>query len=410
MVVTIKTMIARLDYITSIKDFIDKPQIKVLSGIRRSGKSTVLKLLGEELVIMGKPKQNIISINMESFVFADLIDFKAFYNYVKKKITKEGRYYLLTDEIQEVEGWEKAVNALLVDFDIDIYLTGSNAKLLSSELSTYLAGRYVEIPVFTLSFEEFNTFRKHYFKEDYTEKSFENYLRLGGFPVIHTTNYTLETAYKVVYDIYSSVILRDAVQRNGIRDLELLERVVKFSFDNVGKTFSGKSVADYFKNQQRKLDINTVYNYLAALESAFVLYRVSRYDLKGKEILKTQEKFFVGDISLIYATMGFRDRKISGILENIVFLELKRRGYQVFVGKMGTKEIDFVAEKKDKKIYVQVAYKLESEETVEREFSVLKEVKDNFPKFVVTMDEFWKDSIDGIKHIHIADFLLSDEY
>lgn len=227
--------------------------------------------------------------------------------------------------------------------------------------------------------------------------------------MIHTHDYSEESAYKVVYDIYSSVILRDTVQRYKIRDVELLERVIKYVLDNLGNTFSGKNVADYFKNQQRKMDINTVYNYLNALVGAFILYRVPRYDLKGKEILKTQEKFYVSDIALIYATMGNRDRMIGGILENIVFLELKRRGYTVFVGKIGTNEIDFVAEMNGAKIYVQVAYKLENEHTIKREFGNLLSIGDQYPKYVVTMDDFWKDSIEGIRHLYITDFLLSDK-
>jgi predicted AAA+ superfamily ATPase len=286
---------------------------------------------------------------------------------------------------------------------VDIYLTGSNSHLLSSELATYLTGRYVEFQIFTLSYSEFLEFRAYYLPEK--SNDFTEYLRFGGFPVIHTANYQEETAYKVVYDIYSSVILRDTVQRYHIRDVELLERVVKYAFDNIGNTFSGKNVADYFKSQQRKIDINTVYNYLNALEGAFILFRAPRYDIKGKEILKTQEKFYLSDISLLYATMGYRDRLIGGILENIVFLELKRRSYQVFVGKLDTKEIDFIAEKRNEKIYIQVAYKLESPQTVEREFSVLQSINDNFPKYVITMDEFWKENIDGIKHLHISDFL-----
>lgn len=404
-------MILRTEYIEQLKKFIDKPQIKILTGIRRSGKSTVLRLLKEELTAAGVEKQQVISINFESFLFSELHSAQKLYEFIAEKIQNTQRYYLLLDEIQEVESWEKAINSFLVDFDVDIYLTGSNSHLLSSELATYLAGRYVEIPVYTLSYAEFLEFRKHYFKEEKPDNnSFANYLRLGGFPVIHTADYPADTAYKVVFDIYSSVILRDTVQRYKIRDVELLERVIKYAFDNIGNTFSGKNVADYFKSQQRKIDINTVYNYLNALEGAFILYRVPRYDVKGKEILKTQEKFYVSDVSIIYATMGFRDRMISGILENIVFLELKRRGYQVYVGKSDQNEIDFVAEKPGEKIYVQVAYKLESEQTVVREFSVLSAINDQYPKYVVTMDDFWKDSINGVKHLYITDFLMNTQW
>ena len=408
MVISIKNMILRPTYIDAIIPFIDKPQIKIITGIRRSGKSVVLRLLKEELLQRGVQEEQIITINFESFAFIELIQAQKLYEFVKEKITNPQKYYLLLDEIQEVEDWEKAVNSFIVDFDVDVYLIGSNSHLLSSELATYLAGRYVEIPVFTLSYKEFLDFRHHYFKEENTANSFVQYLRFGGFPVIHTANYPDETAYKVVYDIYSSVILRDTVQRYKIRDIELLERVIKYAFDNIGNTFSGKNVADFFKSQQRKVDVNTVYNYLNALEGAFVLYRVPRYDIKGKEILKTQEKFYVSDVSIIYALMGYRDRMISGILENIVFLELKRRGYNVYIGKLDTTEIDFVAEKRNEKIYVQVAYKLENEQTVNREFGNLLAINDQYPKYVVTMDEFWKDNIEGIKHLHITDFLLGE--
>lgn len=399
-------MIVRSTYLEEIKPFIDKPQVKILTGIRRSGKSTVLRLLREELLKNGVHEEQIVFINFESFVYADLLSAKALYQHVKDQLKESQKYYLLLDEIQEVKEWEKAVNSFLVDFNVDVYLTGSNSHLLSSELATYLAGRYVEFPVYTLSYKEFLNFRKVYLPEILNEASlFMEYLRKGGFPVIHTADYSDESAYKVVYDIYSSVILRDTVQRYKIRDVELLERVVKYAFDNIGNTFSGKNVADYFKSQQRKVDVNTVYNYMNALEGAFILYRVPRYDIKGKEILKTQEKFYVSDIAIIYATMGRRDRMIGGLLENIVFLELKRRGYKVYVGKLDNIEIDFVAERKGQKVYVQVAYKLENEQTIQREFGNLLAINDQYPKFVVTMDDFWKDEIEGVEHLFISDFL-----
>jgi len=402
-------MISRPIYTEQLKNFINKQQIKIITGIRRSGKSTVLRLLKETLLSSGVSEGQIILVYFESLAFSEFTTAQKLYDFVKRKILQDKKTFLLLDEIQEVDGWEKAVNSILIDFDTDIYITGSNSHLLSSDLATYLAGRYVEIPVFTLSFREFLDFRRHYFPEEEAKSgSFTTYLRKGGFPVIHTVNYDEETAYKVVRDIYSSVILRDTVQRYKIREVELLERVIRYAFDNIGNTFSGKNVADYFKNQQRKTDINTIYNYLHALEGAFILYRVSRYDIKGKEILKTQEKFYASDVSLIYATMGYRDRMISGILENIVFLELKRRGYQVYIGKLDNKEIDFIAEKQGDKVYLQVTYKLEGDQTIEREFSPLLAVEDQYPKYVVTMDDFWKDTIDGVKHLYITDFLLSD--
>jgi predicted AAA+ superfamily ATPase len=404
-------MIKRATYTDKLKKFIGKPQIKIITGIRRSGKSTILRLLIDELMDRGVSQNQIIYLNFESFANLHLRHASSLYDEVKGRITDSGNHYLLFDEVQEVEDWEKAVNSFLVDFNADIYITGSNSHLLSSELSTFLAGRYVEIPIFTLSFSEFLEFKKSYAELSADPLSlFVEYLRKGGFPVIHTLDYEEETAYQVVRDIYDSVILRDSVQRHKIRDIELLNRVIHYAFDNIGNTFSGKNVADYFKSQQRKIDINTVYNYLQALESAFILYRVSRYDLKGKEILKTQEKFYLADISLLYATMGYRDRMISGVLENLVFLELKRRGYSVYVGKHDQREIDFVAEQNGQKIYIQVAYKLESPEAIDREFGPLLPIDDHFPKYVVTMDEFFKDTIQGIKHRHISGFLLSTEW
>lgn len=406
--VTIKSMIKRPVYTKQLEAFVDKPQIKIITGIRRSGKSTVLKLLKEDLLSSGISENQIIAINFESFAFAEIKTAQKLYGYIKERIKPEARTYLLLDEIQEVEGWERAINSFLVDFDTDIYITGSNSHLLSSDLATYLAGRYVQISVYTLSYREFLSFREKYSPDYQQLNTFEHYLRTGGFPVIHAASYDIESAYKVIHDIYASVILRDTMQRYKIRDVELLERVVRYAFDNIGNTFSGKNVADYFKSQQRSVDINTIYNYLHALEGAFILFRVPRYDIKGKEILKTQEKFYAGDISLVYANMGFRDRMISGILENIVFLELKRQGYQVYIGKLDNREIDFIAEKQGRKIYIQVAWKLESAQTVDREFSPLLSISDQYPKYVVSMDNFWKDSIEGVEHMYITDFLLQE--
>jgi len=405
-------MIKRELYLNQLRAFIDKPFIKVIAGLRRSGKSSILMLLRDELLKMGIDENNIIYLNFESFEYSEIDIADKLYHFVKAKIVNQQRYYILLDEIQEVAQWEKAVNSFLVDFNTDLYITGSNSRLLSSELATYLSGRYVEFHIYPLSFAECLQF-----KQTFTPKAvsshyheFELFLRLGGFPALHTGEYSYETAYKVVYDIYSSAILRDTVQRFNIRDVELLERVVKYVFDNIGNNFSAKNVADYFKSQQRKIDLNTVYNYLKALEGAFIIYRIPRWDVKGKEILKTQEKYYVGDQSLLYAVMGFKDRLISGVLENIIMLELKRRGYRVFVGKSGNKEIDFIAEKNGQKVYIQVAYKMMEQTTIDREYTPLLEIKDNYPKFVVTMDEMWKDNIEGIRHIHIADFLMMGDY
>ncbi|NCP84124.1 MAG: ATP-binding protein [Bacteroidetes bacterium] len=401
-------MITRTTYLDKITPFINKPLIKVISGIRRSGKSTLLKLIRNKLIEEGNLENQILYINFESFVFSDITNAKQLYNWVLEQKHPSLRTYILLDEIQEILDWEKAVNSFMVDFDVDIYLTGSNSHLLSSELSTYLTGRYIEIPIYPLSYKEFIEFNEALHLSIPKEDTLNYYIRMGGFPIIHLMRNDQESAYKIIRDIYSSVILRDTIQRFGIRDVELLERVIKYAFSNIGNTFSGKNVADYFKSQQRKLDINTVYNYLNALESAFILYRVPRYDIKGKELLKTQEKFYLSDVSLLYATMGYKDRLIGGVLENLIFLELKRRDYSVSIGKFDQTEIDFIGEKDGLKIYIQVAYQLKEEQTIQREFSNLSQIKDHYPKYVISMDSFWKDNIEGIKHVYLSDFLLAD--
>lgn len=405
-------MIIRDLYLNQLCDYIDKPFIKVITGIRRCGKSAILLLLRNELLKKGIKEKQIIHLNFESLELSYIDKAEILYKYVKEKITDKKRYYVLLDEIQEVESWEKAVNSFFVDFNADIYITGSNSRMLSSELATYLTGRYVEIILYTLSFAEYLMFKQIRTgkKSEDIRKELTLFLRSGGFPVLHVSDYSEETAGRVVYDIYSSIILRDVVQRNNIRNVELLERVVRFIFDNIGNKFSAGNIADYFKSQQRRIDLNTVYNYLNALEGAYIIYRLPRYDIKGKEILKTLEKYFVGDPALIHAVMGYRDRIISGLLENVVLLELMRRGYRVFTGSSDEKEIDFIAEKGDKKIYVQVSFRMDSQSTIDREFSPLLEIRDHHQKYVVTLDEIWHDNIEGIQHMHIADFLLMKEY
>lgn len=390
----------------------NRPFIKVIAGIRRCGKSVVLQLIAEELERQGITKEHIVYMNFESFEWMDIADAKALYLHIKDKVAKtDGKVYILLDEIQEVKDWEKAVNSFMVDWDVDVYVTGSNSRLLSSELSTYLAGRYISFHIMPLSFNEYLLF--HGIASGNREKlheEFQKYLRMGGFPAIHTGDYNYEAIYRLVYDIYSSVILRDTVQRHGIRNVELLERVVRFVFDNIGNHLNAKNIADYFKSQQRRVDINTVYNYLDALQGAFIIQRVPRYDIKGKELLQTNEKYFVSDLSLGYAVMGYKDRMIAGALENIVYWEMKRRGYDTFIGKQDNREVNFVGIRRDEKIYVQVTYRMESDATVEREFAPLLAIGDHYPKFVVSMDEVWQDNIEGIRHKHIADFLTDENW
>ena len=368
----------------------------------------MLQLIKEELERRGVPKERIIYMNFESFEWMDIVDAKSLYLYIKKRVEMVGdKVYILLDEVQEVQGWEKAVDSFMVDWDVDVYVTGSNSRLLSSELSTYIAGRYVSFRIMPLSFGEYLLFHNvANADKDVLRGEFLKYIRMGGFPAAHTGNYSYDSIYKLVYDIYSSVILRDTVQRHGIRNVELLERVVRFVFDNIGNRLNAKNIADYFKSQQRKVDINTIYNYMNALQGAFILQRVPRYDIIGKEQLQTNEKYFVSDLSLIYAVMGYKDRMISGALENIVYWEMVRRGYDTYIGKYNNREVDFVGVQGNEKIYVQVTYRMESDATVEREFAPLLSIGDNYPKFVVSMDDVWQDNIEGVKHRHIADFLI----
>lgn len=405
-------MIPRELYLRQLQPFIDQPVIKVLTGIRRCGKSTIMMMVRAQLVQSGVAPENIIHINFENLDFADLNTAEKLHHTLQERMAGKGRCYLLLDEIQEVERWERAVNSLFASADVDIYITGSNSRLLSSELATYIAGRYIEIKVNTLSFREVLLFKevRTGVQPANLHEEIRSYIRLGGFPAIHLAGYEEGAAYQVVNDIYSSALLRDTVQRHNIRNIELLERVVRYVFDNIGNTFSARNVADYFKSQQRSIDLNTVYNYLAALESAYIVRRIPRYDIKGREILQTNEKYYVGDHSLVYAVMGYKDRMIAGILGNIVLLELERRGYRVFAGKLEAREVDFIAERKNEKVYVQVSYQLGAQGTIDREFAPLLAIRDHYPKYVVTLDDFWSDNMDGVRHKHLADFLLLDEY
>ena len=399
-------MILRKTYIEQIKQFIDVPIIKILCGVRRSGKSTILEMIKKEIKDnRGVKESNIISRKYNDIEF-DGMNYKEMYKDLDKNISGKGKFYLFLDEVQEVENWEKVINDIFEKYNVDIYLTGSNSKLMSSEISTYLTGRFVSIPIFTLSFEEFIEFKKLENKD--IKFAFSEYLTLGGFPLIALANLNTKGAYLVAEGIYSTVITKDIAKRHNIKNQELFDRVVRYIIENVGKTFSSNSIVKYLKNENRSISVENIYNYIKYLEEAFIIYPCSRYDLKGKSVLKTQEKYYLSDISIKYSKFGFLPTMISSMLENIVFLELKRRGYDVFIGKYQNKEIDFVAIKREDKIYIQVCRNIP--ENSEREIQNLKDLKDHYHKYVVTLDEYAKGNIDGIEIIHITDFLLKEGY
>ena len=403
-------MIDRPLYLNKIMPYVDTPFVKILTGVRRCGKSTILKMIMKKL----KEERNVVdeqilNYRFDSMEYEDMTT-KELYLELKSKILQDKKLYLFLDEIQEIEGWEKVVNTLAADFDVDIYITGSNSRMMSSEISTYLTGRYITFHIYTLSFEEYLTFKKSYTTLKDLKQEFSNYVRLGGFPATHLQDYSQDEVYTIVKDIYNSTIFSDIVRRNQIKKIDQLERVVKYTFNNIGNTFSAKSISNYLKAEQRKIDNETVYNYLEKLQKAYILHKCSRYDLQGKAILKTQEKFYLADISLKYSVLGYSVDSIASSLENIVYLEIKRRGYDVYIGKMNDKEIDFVATKQNNKIYVQVTQEIKSEKTQKREYDQLLEIRDNYPKYVVMANDFAGGNYEGIKTMNIIDFLLSKDY
>lgn len=403
-------MIERPLYLNKIMPFVDTPFVKILTGVRRCGKSTILKMIQKKLKEEHHiTDEQILSYRFDSMEYEDITS-KELYQELKTKILNTKKTYLFLDEIQEINGWEKVVNTLASDYDVDIYITGSNSRMMSSEISTYLTGRYVTFHIYTLSFDEYLMFKKSYSTIYDIKQEFNQYVRLGGFPATHLQEYSQDEVYTIVRDIYNSTIFSDIVRRNQVKKIDQLERVVKYTFNNVGNTFSAKSISNYLKSEQRKIDNETVYRYLEKLQKAYILHRCSRYDLQGKSILKTQEKFYLADISLRYAVLGYTIDSVASSLENIVYLELKRRGYDVCIGKYKDKEIDFVATKQNEKIYVQVTQEIKSEKTQKREYEQLLEIKDNYPKYVVLTDDFAGGNYQGIKTMHITDFLLSKEY
>ena len=398
-------MIVRTHYLNTLKNYRDVPLVKILAGIRRSGKSTILDMLKDDLISSGISADHIIQLRYTSEELDDDMTAKQMYFEIKDKMTDSRRYYLLLDEVQEVDGWEKAVNSLIEDCNTDIYVTGSNSKLMPGEISTYLTGRYISIPVFTLSFAEYLDFKK---ESGRTPKELLNeYIRMGGFPIVALGDFDERSSYQIVEGIYNSVITGDITKRHNITNFDIFNRVVKYVVENVGKNFSANAIVKFMKSEGRSLSVESVYNYLEWLEKAFVIYRCQRYDMQGKTVLKTQEKFYLADASLKYCIMGFNPKSVAAMLENIVYFELKRKGYDVYIGKNAAKEIDFIATRRDERIYVQVCRNLPEES--DREIANLLEIKDHYPKYVVTLDELATGNINGVKIVHLADFLLSED-
>lgn len=399
-------MVLRPQYMNTLRQYRDVPLVKILAGIRRCGKSTILEMLRDDLIAGGVASDHVIFLRYTSEDFNEGMTDRDMYKDICSRMIGEGRYYLLLDEVQEIEGWEKAVNSLLENADTDIYVTGSNSKLMSSEISTYLTGRYVSIPVYTLSFAEFLDFRQGDRRS--VKELLNEYIRMGGFPIVALGNFDERSAYQIVEGIYTSVVANDITRRHNITNYDLFNRVVKYVVENVGKTFSANAIVKFLKSEGRSLSVEAVYNYLSWLEKAFVIYRCQRYDLQGKSVLKTQEKFYLADPSLKYCIMGFNPKSIASMLENVVYFELRRRGYEVYIGKNESREIDFVAVRRDERIYVQVCRQLPEES--DREVANLLEIKDHYPKYVVTLDELAAGNINGVRIVHLADFLLSDWY
>ena len=398
-------MVKRPLYLDKLVSYIDKPFIKVLAGVRRAGKSSLLAQVYDELLARGIPREKIAMVNFDSIDYTD-IRAKADMVALEKGLLESGVHYFLFDEVQNVEGWDEAISALYAEADTDIFITGSNSKLLSSELSTFFTGRYVDFRIFTLNFAETLEFKKALGKEvgDVGEE-FEEYRSRGGFPSLYVSEQTETQDDAEVTDIYNSILYRDLVERNNIRNTELLSRMTRFVLDNIGSPLSAKSISDYLKNEKLALSQETIYKYLNWLEEAMIIERVSRHDLRGKEILKTQEKYYLADVGFLYALNGRSNTYLSGVLENIVYHELISHGYKVTIGKNGEKEIDFVAEREHQRMYIQVAAHIDSKETEEREYGAFDGIQDDSPKYVLTLDKNGHDK-GGIMGRWLPEFVL----
>ena len=399
-------MIVRPDYIRAVTPFIDQPLVKILAGVRRCGKSTIFEMLAEELQSRGIPKDHIILKRYTEMDIPENISAIDMYRELLGRMQGKGRCYLLLDEIQEVKGWERCVNSLLEGQNADIYVTGSNSKLMSSELSTYLTGRFVSIPVYPLSFKEYLKFKNGDPRSE--RELLEEYIRFGGFPVIALGKYEEQSAYQIVNGIYHTVISRDIVKRHRINRQDLFDRVVKYIVENMGKTFSANSIVKFLKSEHRTVSVESIYNYLRWLEQAFIIYPCHRYDIQRKSILKTQEKYYLADVALKYCLLGYNRKMLDGALENIVFLEMKRRGYEVYIGKNASREIDFIGVRRDEKIYIQVCVQLP--ENSDREIGNLMEIPDHYPKYVVTANSMDAGNDNGIRIVYLADFLLTERW
>lgn len=403
-------MIKRESYMARIRSFIDGDLIKVLTGIRRSGKSVMLELIKDELRARGVTEEQLVAFNFEDMRNAQLCTAEALHDeLVRRAASIKGKIYFFFDEIQEVERWERCVNSLRVEMDCDIYITGSNAKLLSGELATYLAGRYVEFIIYPFSFSEFMALYHSVEPDADTRTCFDRYLTFGGMPYLANLRFDETACRQYLRDLFNSVELKDIVKRNNVRDVDMLERIIAYVTANIGTTFSSTAISKYLKNEGRRVSPETVLNYLKACSDAFLFYQVRRQDLQGKKILTVNEKYYVADHGIREAVIGGNMRDINLVLENIVFMEALRRGYSITVGKVGEREIDFVCERHGEKCYIQVAYLLAAEETVQREFGVYEHVQDNFPKYVVSLDEFDM-SRNGVRHYNIRDFLLAENW
>ncbi len=403
-------MVQRETYLNRIRPFIGTDLIKVITGIRRCGKSVMLELIKQELIRSGVNPAQFISINFEDMNYAHLQTAKALHEEISRRAADiNGKVYLFFDEIQEVRDWEKCINSFRVSLDCDIYITGSNAKLLSGELATYLGGRYVEFVIYPFSFAEFLELYRTIFPDESVQKCFQNYLLSGGMPYLANIRYADEPSKQYLHDLFNSVQLKDIVKRNKIRDVDLLERIIAYVMANVGNTFSASSLAKFLKSEQRTVAPETILNYIKYCCDAYLFYQVKREDLQGKQILSSNEKYYIADHGIREAVFGGNMKEINLTLENIVYLELLRRGYEVTVGRTGDKKIDFVCHKRDEKLYVQVAYLLASDEMIRREFGAYDTIRDNFPKYVVSLDEFDM-SHNGIKHRNIRNFLLAEEW